>query len=75
MLPAHKHTLETLITDAVQQVAQATQGASEAAFVTPSIVLERPKVAAHGDNTSGVQSIPVYDADGTTQIGSFRVGG
>src|SRR5690349_17988239 len=54
MLPAHKHTLETLITDAVQQVAQATQGASEAAFVTPSIVLERPKVAAHGDVASNV---------------------
>src|ERR1700761_9512866 len=54
MLPAHKHTLETLLTDSVQQVAQATQGASEAAFVTPSIVLERPKVAAHGDVASNV---------------------
>ncbi|SAL26014.1 arginyl-tRNA synthetase [Caballeronia peredens] len=54
MLPAHKHTLETLLTDAVKQVAQATQGASEAAFVTPTIVLERPKVAAHGDVASNV---------------------
>ncbi|MDR5812177.1 arginine--tRNA ligase [Caballeronia sp. LZ033] len=54
MLPAHKHTLETLLTDAVKQVAQATQGASEAAFVAPAIVLERPKVAAHGDVASNV---------------------
>ncbi|MFM0111637.1 arginine--tRNA ligase [Paraburkholderia nemoris] len=49
MLPAHKHTLETLLTDTVKQVADATQGASEAAFVSPTITLERPKVAAHGD--------------------------
>jgi len=49
MLPAHKQTLETLLTDVVKQVAQATQGESEAAFVTPAITLERPKVAAHGD--------------------------
>ncbi|MDR5755773.1 arginine--tRNA ligase [Caballeronia sp. LZ035] len=54
MLPAHKHTLETLLLDAVKQVAQATQGASEAAFVAPAIVLERPKVAAHGDVASNV---------------------
>ncbi len=54
MLPAHKHTLETLLTSAVKQVALATQGASEAAFVEPSIVLERPKVAAHGDVASNV---------------------
>ncbi|MGA3251071.1 MAG: arginine--tRNA ligase [Paraburkholderia sp.] len=49
MLPAHKHTLESLLADTVKQVAEATQGASEAAFVTPTITLERPKVAAHGD--------------------------
>ena len=49
MLPAHKHTLETLLTDVVKQVAQATQGESEAAFIAPAITLERPKVAAHGD--------------------------
>jgi arginyl-tRNA synthetase len=49
MLPAHKHTLETLLADTVQQVALATQGATEAAFVSPAITLERPKVAAHGD--------------------------
>ena len=49
MLPAHKHTLETLLTDVVKQVAQATQGESEAAFIAPTITLERPKVAAHGD--------------------------
>ncbi len=51
MLPAHKETLETLLSDAVKTV---TQGASEAAFVTPTIVLERPKVAAHGDVASNV---------------------
>src|ERR1700736_6413087 len=44
MLPAQKHTLETLLADAVKQVVQASQGASEANFVEPSIVLERPKV-------------------------------
>ncbi|MDR6469175.1 arginyl-tRNA synthetase [Paraburkholderia graminis] len=49
MLPAHKHTLETLLADTVKQVALATQGATEAAFVSPTIALERPKVAAHGD--------------------------
>ncbi|WGS50211.1 arginine--tRNA ligase [Paraburkholderia sp. D15] len=49
MLPAHKQTLETLLADTVKQVVQATQGASEAAFVSPTITLERPKVAAHGD--------------------------
>jgi arginyl-tRNA synthetase len=54
MLPAHKQTLETLLGDAVRQVAAATQGATEAAFVEPAIVLERPKVAAHGDVASNV---------------------
>ncbi|KNH09312.1 Arginyl-tRNA synthetase [Candidatus Burkholderia brachyanthoides] len=54
MLPAHKLTLETLLSDALQTVAKATQGASEAAFVAPSIVLERPKFAAHGDVASNV---------------------
>src|SRR3984885_12934281 len=54
MLPAQKHTLETLLADAVKQVVQASQGASEANFVTPAIVLERPKVAAHGDVASNV---------------------
>jgi arginyl-tRNA synthetase len=49
MLPAHKYTLESLLADTVKQVAEATQGATEAAFVTPTITLERPKVAAHGD--------------------------
>jgi arginyl-tRNA synthetase len=49
MLPAHKHTLESLFAHAVKQVAAATQGATEAAFVAPTITLERPKVAAHGD--------------------------
>ncbi|MFT0172734.1 arginine--tRNA ligase [Paraburkholderia mimosarum] len=49
MLPAQKHTLETLLARAVAQVAKATEGASEAAFVVPPIALERPKVAAHGD--------------------------
>jgi len=54
MLPAQKLTLETLLTDAVKQVVKASQGASEANFVTPAIVLERPKVAAHGDVASNV---------------------
>jgi arginyl-tRNA synthetase len=54
MLPAQKHTLETLLADAVKQVVQASQGASEANFVVPVIVLERPKVAAHGDVASNV---------------------
>ncbi|MGQ7939823.1 arginine--tRNA ligase [Paraburkholderia sp. D1E] len=49
MLPAHKQTLETLLADTVKQVAQTSQGASEATFVSPTITLERPKVAAHGD--------------------------
>ncbi|WP_118181757.1 arginine--tRNA ligase [Paraburkholderia phosphatilytica] len=49
MLPDHKHTLETLFADAVKEVATATEGAAEAAFVAPTITLERPKVAAHGD--------------------------
>jgi len=49
MLPAHKHTLETLLAETVHQVATATQGATEATFVPPAIALERPKVAAHGD--------------------------
>ncbi|RFU47182.1 arginine--tRNA ligase [Paraburkholderia sp. DHOC27] len=49
MLPAQKHTLESLFADAVKQVATAAEGATEAAFVTPTITLERPKVAAHGD--------------------------
>ena len=49
MLPAQKLTLETLLADIVKQVAQTTQGTADAAFVAPSITLERPKVAAHGD--------------------------
>jgi len=54
MLPAHKEILETLLSDAVKHVAQATQGATEAAFIAPAIVLERPKVATHGDVASNV---------------------
>ena len=49
MLPAHKHILETLLADTVKQIATANEGATEAAFVAPAIILERPKVAAHGD--------------------------
>jgi len=49
MLPAQKLTLETLLADAVGQVAKALEGAAESAFVAPTITLERPKVAAHGD--------------------------
>ncbi|WP_207004380.1 arginine--tRNA ligase [Trinickia mobilis] len=49
MLPAQKHTLETLLADSVKQAATQVQGSTEAAFVAPSITLERPKAAAHGD--------------------------
>ncbi|MDR8727885.1 arginine--tRNA ligase [Burkholderia pseudomultivorans] len=48
MLPAHKQTLEALLADSVKQVAHALKGA-DSAFVAPTITLERPKVAAHGD--------------------------
>ncbi|WP_324657309.1 arginine--tRNA ligase [Burkholderia thailandensis] len=49
MLPAQKHTLETLLENSVKQVVQASKGDADAAFVLPAIALERPKVAAHGD--------------------------
>ncbi|MGV2292765.1 arginine--tRNA ligase [Trinickia sp. YCB016] len=49
MLPAQKHTLETLLADSVKQAATQVQGSTEAAFAAPSITLERPKAAAHGD--------------------------
>jgi arginyl-tRNA synthetase len=49
MLPAQKHSLETLLADSVKQVVQDLKGDADAAFVTPAIALERPKVAAHGD--------------------------
>ena len=59
MLPAHKLTLETLLADVVKQVAQTNQGESEAAFISPTITLERPKVAAHGDVACNVAMLPV----------------
>jgi arginyl-tRNA synthetase len=49
MLPAQKHSLETLFADALTLVASAAQGVSQAAFVVPAITFECPKVAAHGD--------------------------
>ncbi|HLX01585.1 MAG TPA: arginine--tRNA ligase [Trinickia sp.] len=49
MLPAQKQTLETLLADSVKQAATQVQGSTEAAPVAPSITLERPKAAAHGD--------------------------
>lgn len=49
MLPAQKHTLETLLENSVKQVVQASKDDADAAFVLPAIALERPKVAAHGD--------------------------
>ncbi|QCP48042.1 arginine--tRNA ligase [Trinickia violacea] len=49
MLPAQKQTLETLLADSVKQAATQVQGSTEAAFAAPSITLERPKAAAHGD--------------------------
>jgi len=54
MLPAQKLTLETLLADAVGQVAKALEGATESAFIAPVITLERPKVAAHGDAACNV---------------------
>ena len=49
MLPAQKHTLETLLADSVKQVVQDLKGDADAAFTLPAIALERPKAAAHGD--------------------------
>ncbi|CAN7521442.1 arginine--tRNA ligase [Trinickia sp. LjRoot230] len=47
MLPEHKETLETLLATSIRQVAADLEGAAAPAL--PAIVLERPKVAAHGD--------------------------
>ncbi|MEA3118240.1 MAG: arginyl-tRNA synthetase [Paraburkholderia sp.] len=47
MLPIQKETLETLLAASVKQVAANIDGAATLAL--PSIALERPKVAAHGD--------------------------
>jgi arginyl-tRNA synthetase len=49
MLPAQKQTLEALLTASVTQAVTQLQGAPEATFAPPSITLERPKAAAHGD--------------------------
>ena len=54
MLPAQKHTIESILADAVAGIAQATLASGEAAFVQPTITLERPKVAAHGDVASNL---------------------
>jgi arginyl-tRNA synthetase len=54
MLPAQKHTIESILADAVAGVAQATLSSGDAAFVQPTITLERPKVAAHGDVASNL---------------------
>ena len=54
MLPAQKHTLETLLSDAVKQVALATQGAIGSRVRR---TVDRPRtseVAAHGDVASNV---------------------
>ncbi|PMS36491.1 arginyl-tRNA synthetase [Trinickia symbiotica] len=47
MLPVQKETLEKLLAASVEQVAAKLEGAAPPAL--PSITLERPKVAAHGD--------------------------
>lgn len=47
MLPVQKETLETLFAASVTHVATELEGT--AAPAVPAIVLERPKVAAHGD--------------------------
>ncbi|PTB21354.1 arginine--tRNA ligase [Trinickia symbiotica] len=47
MLPVQKETLEKLLAASVEQVAAKLEGAAPSAL--PSITLERPKVAAHGD--------------------------
>ncbi|KAG0162211.1 hypothetical protein DFQ30_002647, partial [Apophysomyces sp. BC1015] len=54
MLPAQKHIIESILADAVAGVVQASSASSDAAFVQPSITLDRPKVAAHGDIASSL---------------------
>lgn len=58
MLPEHKHTLESILSDAVTRLvdaaraaADAADGAAPVASAAPAvtILLERPKSAAHGD--------------------------
>jgi arginyl-tRNA synthetase len=48
MLPAQKQTLESLLAASVKQVIAQSQ-TDAAAQLSPTITLERPKVAAHGD--------------------------
>jgi arginyl-tRNA synthetase len=47
MLPVQKETLETLLDTSVKQVVANLEGVDVSAL--PKVVLERPKVAAHGD--------------------------
>lgn len=49
MLPAQKQTLNTLFTHAVKQIVQNFRGMAQVAFISPIIVLERPKIKQHGD--------------------------
>lgn len=48
MLPEHKHTLESILSDAVAGIVAAA-GDAATSFTAPAIVLERPKAVAHGD--------------------------
>lgn len=54
MLPAQKHIIESILADAVAGVVQASSASSDSAFVQPTITLDRPKVAAHGDVASNL---------------------
>ncbi|MGI4855771.1 MAG: arginine--tRNA ligase [Janthinobacterium lividum] len=62
MLPEHKHTLESILSDAVTRLVDDANAlangaadvatdkqASGAAVPVPAILLDRPKIAAHGD--------------------------
>ncbi|MCG1040349.1 MULTISPECIES: arginine--tRNA ligase [Burkholderiaceae] len=54
MLPAQKHIIELILADAVAGAVQASPAASDAAFIQPTIALDRPKIAAHGDVASNL---------------------
>ncbi|UDG82557.1 arginine--tRNA ligase [Candidatus Vallotia cooleyia] len=54
MLPAQKYIIESILVDAVTAVVQASPGNSNTAFEKPTITLNRPKIAAHGDIASNL---------------------
>ncbi|SDV48379.1 arginine--tRNA ligase [Chitinasiproducens palmae] len=49
MLFEDKKTIEAIFADSLAHVVTSLEGVDPAAFVAPTIVLERPKSAAHGD--------------------------